>query len=55
MVQPQIELPNVGDKILLSVGYHGYVSVVNPEQVAGGQEFVEVEVTAIKKSTTSLE
>jgi hypothetical protein len=49
------ELPSVGDKILLRVGYHGYVEAVNPEFVTGGQQLVEVEVTSIKKVNVAIE
>ena len=53
--QAKPELPNVGDKLLLRVSYHGFIEAVSEHEVSGGQELVEVEVTAIKKVNVSIE
>lgn len=52
---PIVELPEVGAKILLVINPYGGVNVVDGENLQGGMDVVEVEVTSIKKSKTTLE
>jgi hypothetical protein len=53
--QTPVELPEVGTKMLLVIHPYGGVSVVDGDNLVGGMDVVEVEVTAIKKSKTTLE
>jgi hypothetical protein len=53
--EPKAELPEVGAKILLVIHPYGGASLVDGEKMIGGLDVVEVEVTAIKKSKTTIE
>lgn len=54
--EPKMQLPNVGDTILLAITNWGGVNIVDTtmQVMASGAEYVEVEVKAIRKATVTL-
>lgn len=54
---PPVELPKVGDKMLLQVYPHGMVSVFDAENNTASPQatYIEVEVKSLKKAKVSFE
>ncbi len=55
MNAPQVDLPQVGDTILISARPYGHHIIGEDSEVPNGTDVIEVEVKAIKKAKLTIE